>query len=348
MKKNLHFLSLVFYVLSVCMNNSFTQDTFSIVAVDSATQEVGSAGASFVANVPRSLLNDAFNVHPGVGAIHTQALYNELNQIYANQLMDFGFSPQEMIDSVVSADSEGDPSVRQYIIIDLVNGGRTAAYTGVSCFDYANHILGKNYAIAGNTLYGQDVLDSMQSGFLNTSGSLADKLMAALQGGKEAGGDKRGELYGLSSLVAAIKVAKSDDSKDSLYLDLFVAYGTTGWGLLQDPVDSLQILYNKWKGEPTYVIDSVHEIPDNYCLYQNYPNPFNPATSIEFTLPKSEFTTLKVFNILGKEVATLVSNNLNKGNHTFQFDGRHLASGVYYYQIIASEFQQVKKMVLMK
>ncbi len=348
MKKNLHFLSLVFYALSVCMNNSFAQDTFSIVAVDSATQEVGSAGASFVANVPRSLLNDAFNVHPGVGAIHTQALYNELNQIYANQLMDFGFSPQEMIDSVVSADSEGDPSVRQYIIIDLVNGGRTAAYTGVSCFDYANHILGKNYAIAGNTLYGQDVLDNMQSGFLNTSGSLADKLMAALQGGKEAGGDKRGELYGLSSLVAAIKVAKSDDSKDSLYLYLFVAYGTTGWGLLQDPVDSLQILYNKWKGEPTYVIDSVHEIPDNYCLYQNYPNPFNPTTNIGFEIDIAGTVEITVYDAQGKRIISLLNEKKTIGKYSLIFDASNLASGIYYYKMKTKNYGEVKKMLLLK
>ncbi len=278
-------LLIILIIIFYLPQSIFAQDTFSIVAVDSTTQEIGSAGASFVANVPRHLLNDAFNIHPGVGVIHTQALYNELNQLYVNQLMDFGFSPQEIIDSVVLADSEGDTSVRQYIIIDLVNGGRTAAYTGVSCSDYANHLLGENYAIAGNTLYGQNVLDNMQSDFLNTSGSLADKLMAALQGGKEAGGDVRGEPYGLSSLVATIKVAKSDDSKDNLYLDLFVAHGTTGWGLLQDPVDSLQILYNKWKVEPTYVIDNMNEIPDNYCLYQNYPNPFNPTTIIKYEIP---------------------------------------------------------------
>jgi len=86
----------------------------------------------------------------------------------------------------------------------------------------------------------------------------------------------------------------------------------------------------------------------NFILHQNYPNPFNPSTSIEFTLPKSEFTTLKVFNILGKEVETLVSNNLNQGNHTYQFDGKNLASGVYYYQLVAGDFTVIKKMVLIK
>ena len=83
-------------------------------------------------------------------------------------------------------------------------------------------------------------------------------------------------------------------------------------------------------------------------LYNNYPNPFNPSTTIEFTLPKSEFTTLKVFNILGKEVATLVSNKLNQGNHTYTFDGKNLASGIYYYSIQAGDFHQDKKMILIK
>jgi hypothetical protein len=88
--------------------------------------------------------------------------------------------------------------------------------------------------------------------------------------------------------------------------------------------------------------------PDGYVLTQNHPNPFNPSTTIEFTLPKSEYTTLKVYNILGKEVVTVVSNKLNQGNHTFQFDGSDLASGIYYYQLVAGEFHQVKKMILLR
>jgi hypothetical protein len=89
-------------------------------------------------------------------------------------------------------------------------------------------------------------------------------------------------------------------------------------------------------------------IGDTYFLEQNYPNPFNPSTTIQFTLPKSEIVELKVYNILGKEVTTLVSNKLNQGNHTYQFDGRNLASGVYYYQLVAGEFSKVKKMILIK
>jgi D-alanyl-D-alanine carboxypeptidase len=94
-------------------------------------------------------------------------------------------------------------------------------------------------------------------------------------------------------------------------------------------------------------------MPLNYILKQNYPNPFNPSTTIKFHLSSeagnSQFTTLKVYDILGKEVATLVSEKLHSGNHTYQFDGRNLASGVYYYQLRTDAgFIQTKKMVLLR
>jgi len=88
--------------------------------------------------------------------------------------------------------------------------------------------------------------------------------------------------------------------------------------------------------------------PSNYVLYQNFPNPFNPTTAIKFTLTKSEYVEVKVYNIFGKEVSTIVSNKLNKGNHGFTFDGTNLASGVYYYQLVAGEYREVKKMILIK
>jgi predicted GH43/DUF377 family glycosyl hydrolase len=89
-------------------------------------------------------------------------------------------------------------------------------------------------------------------------------------------------------------------------------------------------------------------VPGEYLLHQNYPNPFNPSTTIEFTIPKSEFVELKVYNILGKEVSILVSNKLHQGNHTYTFDGKNLASGIYYYQLVAGDYTEVKKMILLR
>jgi hypothetical protein len=93
---------------------------------------------------------------------------------------------------------------------------------------------------------------------------------------------------------------------------------------------------------------TIGNILNSFSLYQNYPNPFNPSTQIEFTLPKSEFVELKVYNILGKEVSTLVSRKLNQGNHSYTFEGTNLASGIYYYQLTAGEYREVKKMILLR
>jgi flagellar hook assembly protein FlgD len=95
-------------------------------------------------------------------------------------------------------------------------------------------------------------------------------------------------------------------------------------------------------------IENTLKVPTKFSLSQNYPNPFNPSTTIEFSLPKSEYVELKVYNILGKEVSTLVSNKLNQGNHTYTFDGKNLASGIYYYQLVAENYREVKKMILLK
>jgi len=99
-------------------------------------------------------------------------------------------------------------------------------------------------------------------------------------------------------------------------------------------------------------VSSVEEIssvtPNDYTLTQNYPNPFNPSTSINFAIPNSEFVTLKIYNILGSEVATLVNQTLAAGSYIFNFDASNLASGIYLYELKAGSFAQIKKMNLLK
>ncbi len=89
-------------------------------------------------------------------------------------------------------------------------------------------------------------------------------------------------------------------------------------------------------------------IPESVTLEQNYPNPFNPATIIVYSLPQTAFVTLKVYNVLGREVATLVDENKSAGSYEVKFDASELPSGFYFYQLRAGEYIQTKKMVLLK
>ena len=89
-------------------------------------------------------------------------------------------------------------------------------------------------------------------------------------------------------------------------------------------------------------------IPLDYILYQNYPNPFNPNTTIDYSIPKKSNVTIKVYNLLGIEVATLVNEDKNRGIYSVNFNALGLASGVYFYRIQADEFVQTKKMMLLK
>jgi uncharacterized Ntn-hydrolase superfamily protein len=340
---------LVLLALLFLLKPRMALGTFSIVAIDTATGQVGSAAASFVGDCTWDLISQIFFISPGMGAIHTQAFFDQSNASTAQNLMSMGKSPIEIVDYVVSHDATGSPDYRQYIVIDLINGGRTAGYTGSQNTSTCNHILGKNYAIAGNTLF-KNVLENMQSGFLNTTGALSDRLMAALLAGKAAGGDARGAAYHLSSLVALLRVANPGDAKDRpVTLDLLVAYPSSFDSHIADPVDALKILYHQWK-EST-AVDEGNTTTGNplvFNLGQNYPNPFNPNTKIGFSIPASGFVSLKIFNPLGREVAVLVNKKLPPGNHEATFDASVLPSGIYLYRLQAGGFVQTKKLVVQK
>jgi hypothetical protein len=86
----------------------------------------------------------------------------------------------------------------------------------------------------------------------------------------------------------------------------------------------------------------------DFALRQNYPNPFNPSTRIEFSVPKSTFVTVKVFNLLGEEDATLVSREFNAGRYTVDWNASNAPTGVYFYRLTAGSFVDTKRMMLMK
>lgn len=89
-------------------------------------------------------------------------------------------------------------------------------------------------------------------------------------------------------------------------------------------------------------------LPIEYELYQNYPNPFNPITKIEFSIEKEEFVILKIYNILGIELKTVINKVIPGGTHSVQIDGNDLSSGVYFYQLNAGKYTSIKKMILLR
>ncbi|MAX12761.1 MAG: secretion protein [Candidatus Marinimicrobia bacterium] len=226
--------------ISIIINICFA--TFSIIAVDTLSQQVGSAGASCIGN--SVIISD---VKPGVGAIHTQSYYLQYNQNYASELMEEGLSPTEIIDLLIENDFQNNPQIRQYGIVDLNENGRSASFTGTNCIDFKGHISGPNYSIQGNILIGEDILNQMEYNFINTTGTLSEKLMAAMQGANIPGADSRCLDDEISSLSSFIRVANPEDDPENIFLDLRVA--NTFANL--EPIDVLQNMYNDWTIENT-------------------------------------------------------------------------------------------------
>jgi uncharacterized Ntn-hydrolase superfamily protein len=252
-------------------------------------------------------------------------------------------SPQQILDSLIAHDAQNNPTVRQYGIIDLINGGRNVAYTGTNCINWKGHLIDSNhtFTIQGNILLGSQIIDSMKARFLRQQGSLAQKLMAALQGAKVVGADTRCASRGTSSQSAFIRVAKPGDTLGTLYLNLKVLNAPVN----RDPIDSLQVLFNGWM---TNTLNYENQIPDNMILYQNYPNPFNPSTNIKFSINKNSYVTIKIFDVSGKEITNLLSSQLNSGTYIINWEPYKLPSGVYYYRLEADGYADTKKMVLLK
>lgn len=273
---------------------AYSQDTFSIVAVDSITGEVGSAGASCVDLALFPGFEDGFlgELFPGVGAINTQANYNQTNQINARARMNMGETPSQIIQWLVANDATNQPAIRQYGITALVNGSpQSAAHTGVTTINYKNHITGPNYSIQGNILLGQQILDSMEANFLNAEGDLACKLMAALQGAKVVGADTRCTSNGTSSLFAFIKVAQPADTfgNPSFYLSVRTKNGDN-----IEPVDSLQTLFDEVKNCAS---SGINEKADFESYFMVYPNPVYDFFTVENKI--SDQYKLEILDLTG-------------------------------------------------
>jgi hypothetical protein len=115
--------------------------------------------------------------------------------------------------------------------------------------------------------------------------------------------------------------------------------GTIGSGVWSRSLLEIQTTYSK---------TSESEAPERFVLEQNYPNPFNPITIINFQLPIDNYVTLKVYDVLGREVATLVNEELKQGEHETTFSAAGLSSGTYFFRLTMGNLTDVKKMIVMK
>jgi uncharacterized delta-60 repeat protein len=135
------------------------------------------------------------------------------------------------------------------------------------------------------------------------------------------------------------------DGGSSLVIDnlgnVFVTGRSTGLGSDQDYVT---IKYSQSIG----ISPISSGVPDKFALYQNYPNPFNPVTKIKFDIPGAQISNLCIYDILGREITTLVNESLKTGTYEVEWDAADYPSGVYYYKLIAGDFIETKKMVLIK
>ncbi|MDC8006329.1 DUF1028 domain-containing protein [Aureisphaera galaxeae] len=308
MKKPYLLLALLF---SVALATA--QHTFSIVAVDPDTGEIGSAGATCLAFEDGALAIS--DIVLGVGAIHTQSFWSPVNQANARARMEAGDSPEEIIDWLIANDVSNNPTTRQYNIVDLNSGNpRSAAYTGENCFEEFIHIAGPNYAIAGNILISQDVVNDMETAFLNTEGTLADKLMASLQGAKRPGADERCLSDGVSSLSAFLRVADPSDT-DSSYGNLSLDLNVWVTSTVFEPIDALQDAYDATLSNESFEAVSMTVVP-------------NPAhEQVVIRTQDRMITEYKIVDIAGKTVA---ERSVSSPKNHLYLDVLNYNSGIYF------------------
>ena len=185
--------------------------TFSIVARDPANGDLGVAVQSKFPNVRVAVPY----AKAGVGAVATQSFSNSDFGTKGLRLLELGATPQEVV-GIIGRD-DADLQDRQVGIVDAK--GRAATFTGKKCFDWAGGRTGENYAIQGNILVSEATVAAMEKAFLTTAGPLAQRLLAAIKAGAEAGGDRRGRQ---SAALVVVRAGASYDGKSDVYVDISV------------------------------------------------------------------------------------------------------------------------------
>ena len=319
--------SLFFTFLLLFSLQSFSQDTFSIIAVDPNTGEVGAAGATCLFNQDDGIIDIISSIIPGKGGILSQAYVCVPNINLQNGIdqMNNGLSPDEIIDWLVENDQCNALSFyyRQYGIVDFDENGnvRTAGYTGTFADNYKEDRQGDTYSIQGNILLDQSVIDNMENNFNNTEGSLADKLMSAMQGANFAGADSRCLDEGTSSATAFLVVYQPDDIVGQPSLELNVGSQQPG----VEPINILQDMFDNYLS-----LDSNNEEQ----MVKLFPNPSNGKVNLN----SLNMYKIDVFDVTGKNVLTTIGNSVNihsleKGTYVFKLKNIQ-SSAISTYKIV--------------
>ena len=319
--------SLFFTFLLLFSLQSFSQDTFSIIAVDPNTGEVGAAGATCLFNQNDGIIDIISSIIPGKGGILSQAYVCVPNINLQNGIdqMNNGLSPDEIIDWLVENDQCNALSFyyRQYGIVDFDENGnvRTAGYTGTFADNYKEDRQGDTYSIQGNILLDQSVIDNMENNFNNTEGSLADKLMSAMQGANFAGADSRCLDEGTSSATAFLVVYQPDDIVGQPSLELNVGSQQPG----VEPINILQDMFDNYLS-----LDSSSEEQ----MVKLFPNPSNGIVNLN----SLNMYKIDVFDVTGKNVLTTIGNSVNihsleKGTYVFKLKNIQ-SSAISTYKIV--------------
>ncbi|PIP78501.1 MAG: hypothetical protein COW85_03930, partial [Ignavibacteria bacterium CG22_combo_CG10-13_8_21_14_all_37_15] len=149
---------------------------------------------------------------------------------------------------------------------------------------------------------------------------------------------KKKDIVSAKNLLAEMKNKFVDDEEANIHI-------ATAEMLISNINNNNHALGKK---QNETAVSNDNEVIKEYALFNNYPNPFNPVTTITYQLPKDGVVTLKIFDMLGKEVMTLVNEQKEMGRYTVQFDASSLASGMYVYQLRANDYTSTKKMLLLK
>ncbi|WP_017381460.1 DUF1028 domain-containing protein [Paenisporosarcina sp. TG-14] len=185
--------------------------TYSIVGFDPQTKELGIAVASKFLSVGAVV---PF-AKAGVGAIATQSWANLDYGKHGLEMLENGFSPQEVLNELVRNDTNS--ASRQVGIVDVQ--GRSVTFSGSDCYDWAGGLAGENYAVQGNILVDHSTVEAMKSTFLQSQGTLAERLLSSLLAGDAAGGDSRGKQ---SAALLIVKENGSYGGYNDRYIDLRV------------------------------------------------------------------------------------------------------------------------------